>query len=112
MSIQSISPDFAVAGQISAGDLPAIAQAGFKSIICNRPDGEGGAAQPAFASVEQAAQSQGLQARYLPVISGQMTAEQVAAMAQLLAELPAPVLAYCRSGARSAALWQSALNQR
>jgi sulfide:quinone oxidoreductase len=108
MSLQSISPDFAVAGQISAADLPAIAQAGFKSIICNRPDGEGGSAQPAFAALEQAAQAQGLVARYLPVVAGQITSEQAAAMARLLAELPAPVLAYCRSGARSTSLWQMA----
>lgn len=112
MSIQSISPEFAVAGQISAADLPSIAQAGFKSIICNRPDGEGGSAQPAFVDMEQAAQAQGLQARYLPVIAGQITAEQAAAMASLLAELPTPVLAYCRSGARSTSLWQMAQSQR
>ena len=112
MPVQSITPDFAVAGQISAGDLSAIAQAGFKSIICNRPDGEGGAGQPAFADIEQAAKAQGLAVRYLPVVSGQITAEQVIAMARLLAELPAPVLAYCRSGARSTSLWQLAQAQR
>lgn len=112
MSFQSINPNFAVAGQLAAGDLPAIAQAGFKSIICNRPDGEGGPAQVAFAEVERAAQALGLQARYLPVISGQITPEQVAAMAGLLKDLPAPVLAYCRSGARSTSLWQQALALR
>lgn len=112
MSIQSITPDFAVAGQISPGDLQAIAQAGFKSIICNRPDGEGGSAQVAFADIERAAQAQGLHARYLPVIAGQITPEQTAAMASLLTELPAPVLAYCRSGARSTSLWQMARAQR
>lgn len=112
MSIQSITPDFAVVGQIAAGDLAAIAQAGFKSIICNRPDGEGGSAQVAFADIERAAQAQGLQARYLPVVAGQITAEQAAAMSRLLAELPTPVLAYCRSGARSTSLWQMARAQR
>ena len=108
MAFQALSPDFAVAGQISPEDVPAIAQAGFKSIVCNRPDGEGGPAQPSFAVIEQAAQAAGLESRNLPVISGHVTPEQVAAMADLLDKLPAPVLAYCRSGARSTNLWQMA----
>ena len=109
MSVQALSADFAVAGQITPDDVPAIARAGFKSIICNRPDGEAG--QPSFASIAQAAEAAGLQAQYLPAIAGQITPAQGAAMARLLADLPAPVLAYCRSGARSTALWQLARNQ-
>jgi len=106
MSVQSLSPSFAVAGQISVDEVAAIAQAGFKSIICNRPDGEGGPAQPSFAAIEQAARQAGLQVGFLPVVPGQISPDQVQAMARLLLELPAPVLAYCRSGARSTSLWQ------
>ena len=109
MAFQALTPHFAVAGQISPEDVPAIAQAGFKSIVCNRPDGEDGPVQPPFAEIEQAAISAGLEARNLPVISGRITPEQVAAMAGLLDALPAPVLAYCRSGARSTNLWHMAL---
>lgn len=108
MSLQSLSPNFAVAGQISADELASIAQAGFKSIICNRPDGEDGPGQPTFASIERAAREVGLQAGFLPVSPGQISPDQVRAMARLLSELPAPVLAYCRSGARSTSLWQMA----
>jgi sulfide:quinone oxidoreductase len=111
MSVQSLSADFAVTGQITAEDVPAIARAGFKSIICNRPDGEAGPSQPTFASIAQAAEAAGLKAQYLPTISGQITSDNGAAMARLLAELPAPVLAYCRSGARSTSLWQLARSQ-
>jgi alkylation response protein AidB-like acyl-CoA dehydrogenase len=50
-------------------------------------------------------------AQYLPAIAGQITPGHGAAMARLLAELPAPVLAYCRSGARSTSLWQLARSQ-
>ena len=106
MSVQSLSPHFAVAGQISVDEVPAIAQAGFKSIICNRPDGEGGPTQPSFAAIEQAARQVGLQIGFLPVVPGQISPAQVQAMARLLSELPTPVLAYCRSGARSTSLWQ------
>lgn len=105
MSIQPLSPVFAVAPQISPEDVPAIAAAGFKSLICNRPDDEG-PGQPRFAAVAQAAAEAGMQARHLPVVSGQMSQAHVEAMAQLLQELPGPVLAYCRSGARSTQLWQ------
>lgn len=108
MSVQVLSPDFAVAGQISADEVAALAQAGFKSIICNRPDAEAGPAQPAFAQIEEAARAAGLQAHFLPVTPGQISPDQVQAMARLLAQLPVPVLAYCRSGARSTSLWQMA----
>lgn len=112
MPVQALSPDFAVTGQIAAQDAAAIAQAGFRSIVCNRPDGEGGPAQPPFQAIEQAAVQAGLQARYLPVVAGQITAADGAALARLLLELPAPVLAYCRSGARSTTLWQLAQAQQ
>lgn len=108
MSHQVLSDEFAVAGQISVDDIPTLAQAGFKSIVCNRPDGEGGPQQPSFASIEAAARAAGLQTGFLPVVSGQITPQQVQAMADLLDHLPAPVLAYCRSGARSTSLWQMA----
>jgi sulfide:quinone oxidoreductase len=111
MSVQALSADFAVAGQITPDDVSAIARAGFKSIICNRPDGEAGPDQPSSASIAQAAEVAGLKAQYLPVIAGQITPDHGAAMARLLAELPAPVLAYCRSGARSTSLWQLARSQ-
>jgi sulfide:quinone oxidoreductase len=108
MSFQTLSADFSVAGQITLQDLSAIAKAGFKSILCNRPDGEAAVGQPTFSEVEMAALNEGLQVRYLPVVPGQITPDQGVAMAGLLAQLPSPVLAYCRSGARSIALWQLA----
>ncbi|MDE2160288.1 MAG: TIGR01244 family phosphatase, partial [Burkholderiales bacterium] len=39
---------------------------------------------------------------------GYQSPEQIAAFAALLAELPRPLLAFCRSGARSARLYQAA----
>ena len=78
---------------------------GYKSIINNRPDGEGGAEQPTSVEIERAAEAAGLQYAYLPVISGQITAEQAQQMAKLLETMPGPVLAFCRSGARSTNLY-------
>ena len=107
-SYQSLTPDFAVAPQLQADDMQSLADAGFKSVIINRPDGEGGPDQPRSADVLRAAQDAGLQARYQPVISGAMTAADVAEFSALLHTLPAPVLAYCRSGTRCANLFLAA----
>jgi sulfide:quinone oxidoreductase len=107
MSFTPITDRFAVAPQIVPADVAAIAEAGFKSILCNRPDDEA-SDQPAYAAIERAALAAGLQIRYLPGVSGRITEDDGRAMQQALAELPEPVLAYCRSGARSASLWQLA----
>ena len=85
-------------------DVAAIKAAGFNSVICNRPDGEQ-PGQPSAASVEAAAKAAGLEFRYIPVISGQVTGENVAEQAAALQDLKGPVFAYCRSGARSTNLY-------
>lgn len=81
-----------------------IAAAGFKSIICNRPDGESGDQTP-YALIEAAAKDAGIPIRNIPVVSGSITQEDVIAMKAALAELPKPVYAYCRSGARCTNLY-------
>lgn len=103
--IKQLSPDLAVAPQITPEAIPLIAAAGFKSVICNRPDYEAGPDQPTFAAIEAAARASGLQARYIPVVSGQITEGDVRAFKQAEAELPKPILAYCRSGTRSTNMW-------
>jgi len=104
METKFLTPVLSVAAQISVADLSLIAQAGFKSVICNRPDGEG-ADQTGFSEIAQAAQALGLQARYLPAETGKVSDEQGVAFGQLMEELPKPVLAYCRSGMRSTTMW-------
>jgi len=102
-----LSATFAVAPQLAPQDMAAVAQAGYRSVIINRPDGEGGEQQPAAKDVMQAAREAGLTAVYQPVISGAMTDADVVRFKQLLDELPAPVLAYCRSGTRCTNLYQA-----
>ncbi len=104
MEIKNLAPGIAVSPQIVSADIAAIAQAGFKSVICNRPDGEG-ADQPGFKEIEAAALNAGLQIKYLPAESGKVTDEQGAAFGRLMDELPKPVLAYCRTGMRSTTMW-------
>ncbi|WP_353152045.1 TIGR01244 family sulfur transferase [Pollutimonas bauzanensis] len=106
--ISALTDDFAVAPQLSPSDMQAVADAGFKSVIINRPDLEGGPDQPTSADVIAAAHAAGLSVEYQPVVSGAMTPEDVARFAVLLKELPAPVLAYCRSGTRCTHLFRAA----
>lgn len=104
MDVKRIDDRLSVTEQISPADVAALAAAGFRSIICNRPDGEG-ADQPSFAAIAAQARASGLQAEYLPVTSGKVTDEEVATFGRLLTALPGPTLAYCRTGTRSATLW-------
>jgi sulfide:quinone oxidoreductase len=106
MNIKQIAPDIAVSEQITVDDVAKVAASGFRSIICNRPDHEGWD-QPIFADIEQAAQKAGIATRHIPVTPGTTDPARAAAeFAQAFAELPKPVLAFCRSGARSTMLWQ------
>jgi sulfide:quinone oxidoreductase len=106
MNIKQIAPEIAVSEQISVDDVAKLAASGFRSIICNRPDHEGWG-QPVFADIEQAAQKAGIATRHIPVTPGRTDPARAAAeFAEAMAELPKPVLAFCKSGARSTMLWQ------
>ena len=54
MDIRKITDKTSVSPQITVEDMAAIKDAGFRAIICNRPDGEG-ADQPSFEEIEAAA---------------------------------------------------------
>jgi uncharacterized protein (TIGR01244 family) len=88
-------------------DMQAIKDAGFRAIICNRPD-VAGADQPTFNEIATAAKKVGFEAAYLPIVSGKLTDDDARAFDKSLTELPGPVLAYCRTGTRSATLWSLA----
>lgn len=104
MEAKMISDDLSVSPQILVDDLQSLADHGFRSVICNRPDGEG-ADQPVFREFEQTAAELGLQTRYVPVTAGKVNDDDVEAFAAAMRELPKPVLAFCRTGTRSATLW-------
>jgi len=104
MDIKSVDREVSVSAQISTADVEAIARAGFKTIVCNRPDGEGND-QPSFQEIKDAAEAAGLDARYLPVESGKVSDDDAAAFGELLEAVARPVLAYCRTGTRSVTLW-------
>lgn len=98
--IRYIDSDYAVAGQLSPEHMKQLAEAGFRSVINNRPDGED-PAQPASASVGAAAKAAGLEYVHVPVGAAFPAQEAAVLLKQELARLPRPILAFCRSGARS-----------
>ena len=104
MNPKPITPTLSVSEQIQPQEVAALAAAGFKAIICNRPDGEG-ADRPSFPGIEAAARAAGMQAAYLPVVSGKFGEADAQAFGFLMDRLPKPILAYCRTGTRSATLW-------
>ena len=111
MEYRQVTDDFAVTGQITAEDIPAIKAAGFKSVICNRPDEEQ-PGQPPHDGIQAAAEAAGLAFAYIPVVSGAITPDNVSDMADALDELDGPIFAYCRSGTRSANLYAMATQPR
>lgn len=109
LPLRAVAPDVYVAPQLRPEAMAEAAAAGFRSVVNNRPDHELEAGQPNHAQLQAAAQAAGLAYRFLPVDGGYQSPEEIAAFAQLLAELPRPMLAFCRSGARSARLFDAAM---
>lgn len=107
-SVNRLSPDVCVAAQLEPEAMAWAAQQGFRSVINNRPDFEGGPEQPTNAAMQAAAAAAGLAYEHLPVAPGYQSAEEIARFAELLATLPKPILAFCRSGARSGKLFAAA----
>ncbi|MFN4203039.1 MAG: TIGR01244 family sulfur transferase [Tabrizicola sp.] len=104
MTAKPITATLSVSEQILPGDLAALSAAGYRSILCNRPDGEG-PDQPTFAEIRSAAEALGMRAAYLPIVSGKVGDGDAVAFGDLMDSLPKPILAYCRTGTRSATLW-------
>ncbi|ODS55941.1 MAG: hypothetical protein ABS40_09880 [Agrobacterium sp. SCN 61-19] len=107
MSIRSIDPSFHVTGQIKPQELQAIAELGFKAIVCMRPDKEG-FFQPAFDEIANSASEVGLDAHYLPVVPGSISFDQARELKAIISRQSGPILAYCASGQRCAAAYDLA----
>ena len=102
--LRIIDDHIAVAPQITPEEVAAIAQAGYAEIVNNRPDDEEGG-QPSGAEIAAAAAAVGIAYRAIPVTHSGFSGAQVEQMAAALTAAAGPVLAYCRSGTRSAHLW-------
>lgn len=103
MKIRTVYSGFAVCEQLEPGAMKALADAGYSTVICNRPDGEEDC-QPALADLRKAADEAGLAFHHIPVSGGEFPSEAVAAFAAARKAAQGPVLAFCRTGTRSITL--------
>jgi len=104
MDIRPLTDDFSAAPQIDPADMPAIAAAGYTTVICNRPDEENPVDLQTEAMAKAAADA-GLAFHVIPVGHGGMSMEMFDQTAEILQGCSGPVLAYCRSGTRSTHVW-------
>lgn len=104
MPHKTLTPTLAVAGQLSADAIRDLAEQGFTTVICNRPDGEE-PGQPPLAELEAAAAEAGIAFHHIPVSGGQFPESAISAFADVLDAAQGKVMAYCRSGTRSTCLW-------
>lgn len=102
MNVRKIDDNFAVTGQITPDQIKAVSDAGYKSIVCARPDNEE-FGQPSFDEVARAAEAHGIQIVHIPV-SGGLGEGQIIRFHDAWKQMPKPMLGYCRSGARAGSL--------
>lgn len=107
MDLRQLSPTLAVSAQIQPSDVKALAEAGFKVLVNNRPDNEVDAAID-HQAMEEAAAAAGMRYHYLPFHPGQITPQLISDFGAAISD-QGPAIAYCRSGNRCTVLW--ALNQ-
>lgn len=98
-----LSGKFFVSPQIGLADVTLAAEEGFALIVNNRPDGEM-PGQPASADIAAAASAAGLGYVHIPVDGRGISMSHISALKKALEENGGKVLAFCRSGTRSAFL--------
>ena len=104
MDIKPVTASFAVADQVTTEDLPRLQAMGYRTLICNRPDGES-AGQPAAEALAGQARALGFAWEWIPISSGDFTDDAINDFSAALEQHPQPVLAFCRTGTRSITLW-------
>ena len=104
MNFKQLDDKVSVSAQVALADIEELARRGFRTLICNRPDGED-AGQPAFEDVAAAARAAGMETVFQPVTSATLDAEAARNFAAAVEESDGPVFAYCRTGTRCTMLW-------
>jgi uncharacterized protein (TIGR01244 family) len=99
-----LGPELSVAGRLDRADIDALAVAGVRTIINNRPDGEDPGQLPA-AEARRIAEAHGIAYHHIPITAATLSRADVTSFATVLQDAPGPVVAHCRSGTRSALLW-------
>jgi uncharacterized protein (TIGR01244 family) len=93
-----------VSGQIAPHEVAGLAQQGVTLIVNNRPDGEE-EGQPFASEIEEAAAQAGIAYRFVPILRGIGPADVEEMQKALRDSEGGKLLAFCRSGTRSAFAW-------
>ena len=107
MRITQLSDHYSVTMQIDPDDVEFFAGEGFTVIVCNRPDGED-FGQPTSDSIRAACEKHGIEFHMLPIDSPAVPPDTIQQFLDVMRNAEGPVLGYCRTGTRSAILWQMA----
>ncbi len=99
--LRSLGDKVMVCGQIAPDDVAGLAGDGVTMLVNNRPDGEE-PGQPMAADIEAAAEAAGIAYRFVPIIRGIGPADVDAMQEAVQGAGDGKLLAFCRSGQRSA----------
>jgi uncharacterized protein (TIGR01244 family) len=99
-----------ISGQIRPEDVAGLKESGVTMIVNNRPDGED-PGQPLAADIEAAAEAAGIAYRFVPITRG-IGPSDVEAMREAIEAAEGKLLAFCRSGNRSALAWAVARREQ
>lgn len=109
ITVNQLNQEFSFTGQISIEDIAELARLGFKTIINNRPDFEGGDEQPQSAALEAAAKAYGLSYVHIPVVPNHIQPHQIEAFRDAFNHAEKPILGFCKTGNRASSLCKLAL---
>jgi len=99
-----LAPGLSVAGKLDPDDIEALAAAGVRTIVNNRPDDEDPGQLPA-AEARRLAEAHGIAYHHIPITAASLSRADVEAFAAVLGSASQPVVAHCRSGTRTTLLW-------
>ena len=111
MNIRELDSRTLVGGQLGPDEIAALKDSGVTMIVNNRPDGEE-PGQPLAADIEAAAEQAGIAYRFVPIQRGIGPADIEAMREALDSCVDGRLLAFCRSGTRSALAWAVARREQ
>jgi len=99
--IRQLDDKVMICGQVAPHEVAGLAEQGITVLVNNRPDGEE-AGQPLAGEIEDAAAAAGIAYHFVPIIRGIGPADVEEMQKALRAAEGGKLLAFCRSGKRSA----------
>src|SRR5712672_797525 len=102
--LAELAPGLSAAGKLDPADIEALAAAGVRTIVNNRPDNEDPGQLPA-AEARRLAEAHGIAYHHIPFTAATLSRADVDAFAAAMRDASGPVVAHCRSGTRSTLLW-------